>query len=94
VQAAVGAMTELPVYDEVKRIGIEQGIVEEGFQSHIFSALCAGSVPFRLRIAFAWLRVDGSLQCCNLCQIASMASSRGLYFICTLLGFLTLGEAN
>jgi hypothetical protein len=94
VQAAVGAMTELPVYDEVKRIGIEQGIVEEGFQSHIFSALCAGSVPLRLRIAFAQLRVDGSLQCYNFCQIASMASSRGLNFICTLLGFLALGEAN
>ena len=41
-RAAVGAMTELPVYDEVKAGAIAAGIVQPGIQSHLFSALCAG----------------------------------------------------
>lgn len=41
-RAAVGAMTELPVYDEVKSAAINAGIVQPGIQSHLFSALCAG----------------------------------------------------
>jgi len=41
-RAAVGAMTELPVYDEIKRVAMENKIVQPGIQTHLFSALCAG----------------------------------------------------
>ena len=30
-------MTELPVYDEIKRVAMENQIVQPGFQTHIFS---------------------------------------------------------
>ena len=41
-RAAVGAMTELPVYDEIKSRLLQGGHVEEGFGAHVTSALCAG----------------------------------------------------
>eukprot|EP00040_Diaphanoeca_grandis_P013618 m.68877 g.68877 ORF g.68877 m.68877 type:complete len:306 (-) comp24012_c0_seq2:196-1113(-) len=41
-RAAVGAMTELPVYDEIKTQLIERDIVQEGLKLHLIAALSAG----------------------------------------------------
>eukprot|EP00038_Savillea_parva_P001995 m.109160 g.109160 ORF g.109160 m.109160 type:complete len:309 (-) comp10687_c1_seq3:1246-2172(-) len=43
-RAAVGAMTELPVYDEIKTRLIADEYFTDGFQLHAVSALCAGLV--------------------------------------------------
>lgn len=43
-RAAVGAMTELPVYDEIKTRLLEQQYYTDGFQLHTVSALTAGLV--------------------------------------------------
>lgn len=41
-RAAVGAMTELPVYDEIKTRLLESGTMNEGFNLHVTAALAAG----------------------------------------------------
>jgi hypothetical protein len=94
-RAAVGAMTELPVYDEIKTRLLAQGNFDDGFQLHAVSALCAGLVstfamnPFdvaKSRVRFSPDTATVYIYNIQIARAAKVfqgsvltASSRGLY---------------
>lgn len=47
-RAAVGAMTELPVYDEIKTRLLDHNVLEDGFQVHIIRCAFDGWVSKQL----------------------------------------------